>query len=70
METKEILKLIKKLPISKRMLVIERTIKTIRESELRKKMIKASEFLLEDYRKDKELTAFTQLDYESFYETR
>jgi hypothetical protein len=70
METKEIIKAIKKLPISKRMLIVERTLKTIRESETRKKMIKAVDILFEDYNNDKELTAFTDLDFETFYETR
>jgi hypothetical protein len=70
METKEIIKAIKKLPISKRMLIVERTLKTIRESETRKKMIKAVDILFEDYNNDKELTAFTNLDFETFYETR
>ncbi len=70
METKEIMIAIRKLPVSKRMLIVERTLKTIRESETRKKMLKAVETLFADYKNDKELTVFTQLDYEAFYETR
>jgi len=52
------------------MLIIERTLKTIRESETRKRMVKAAESLFEDYKNDKELIAFTQLDFEEFYETK
>ncbi len=70
METKEIIRAIRKLPVSKRMLIVEKTLKTIRESESKKRMAKAAESLFEDYKNDKELTAFTQLDYEEFYETR
>ena len=70
MDTSEIIRAIRKLPVSKRMLIIERTLKTIRESETRKSMVKAAESLFEDYKNDKELIAFTQLDYEGFYETK
>lgn len=70
METREIIRAITKLPVSKRMLIVERTLKTIRESETRKGIVKAAESLFEDYKKDKELIAFTQLDYEDFYETK
>lgn len=70
METREIIRAIRKLPVSKRILIVEKTLKTIRENETRKRMVKATESLFEDYKNDKELTAFTQLDYEEFYETR
>lgn len=70
METREILKAIKKLPVSKRMFIVERTLKTIIESETRKKMASAAESLIEDYKINNELIAFSQLDYENFYETK
>lgn len=70
METREIIRAIRKLPVSKRILIVEKTLKTIRENETRKRMVKATESLFEDYKNDKELTAFTQLDYEEFYEIR
>lgn len=70
METREILHAIMQLPISKRMLIVEQTLKTIRESETQSKMLIAADALLEDYKNDKDLTAFTLLDYESFYEAR
>lgn len=70
METSEIIRAIRKLPVSKRMLIVEKTLKTIRESETRKKMVNAAESLFEDYKNDKELTAFSQLDFEGFYETK
>ena len=70
METKEIIKAIKKLPVNKRMLIIEKTLRSIRESEIRNKVIEAADALYEDYSENKELTEFTLLDCESFYETR
>ena len=70
METKEIIKAIKKLPVNKRLLIIEKTLRTIRESEIRNKVIEAADALYEDYSENKELTEFTLLDCESFYETR
>ena len=70
METREIIRAIKKLPVNKRMLIVERTLRTIRESETRKRMLKAAESLFDDYQNDKELVAFTQLDYEGFYEAK
>ena len=70
MGTKELIKEIQRLPVSKRLFVIEQTINSIRELELKDQLGKASESLLNDYRNDKELTAFTNIDFESFYETR
>jgi hypothetical protein len=70
METNEILNAIKKLPVSKRMLIIERTLRTIREGETRKRMTDGADALFEEYSTDRELTAFTVLDCETFYETR
>lgn len=66
METKEIIRAIKKLSVKKRLLVIESTLKSIREKELRKKMVKAAEILLDDYVNDEELTSFPRLDLENF----
>ena len=68
MGTKEIINAIKKLPVNKRMLIIERTLRTIRVSETRKKMTDAADALYEDFYENKELTEFTLLDCESFYE--
>lgn len=70
MGTKEIIKEIQCLPISKRMLVIEQTIKSIRKSELKKKMEIAVDSLINDYRTDKELIAFVDIDLDNFYEAR
>ncbi len=70
MGTKELIREIQRLPVGKRMLVIERTLKSIRESELKKKMEKAADTLLSDYKLDTELTAFTNIDFDNFYEAK
>ncbi|MCA1763368.1 MAG: hypothetical protein ABR574_04795 [Cryomorphaceae bacterium] len=70
MGTKELIREIQRLPISKRMLVIERTLQSIRQTELKKQMDKAVDALMDDYQTDKELTAFTKIDFDNFYEAR
>jgi len=70
MGTTELIREIQQLPIAKRILVIERTLKSIRESDLRKKMGKAANSLLNDYLMDNELTSFTAIDFDNFYEAR
>lgn len=70
MKTKELIKEIQKLPVRKRIYVIERSMNLIRKQEDEDQMKRAAEDLYEDYLTDKELTAFTNLDFENFYETR
>jgi hypothetical protein len=70
METKVILEEINKLPVEDKMYVVERTIKAIREIEIKEKMSKAVSELMEEYKSNKELTAFTEIDFENFYETK
>lgn len=40
------------------------------KQEEKNRMQNAAEDLYEDYRTDKELTSFTNLDFDNFYETR
>ena len=70
METQEILSVIKKLPVNKQMFIIEKTLKSIRENDTKKKMKDAAETMYSEYTGNPELTEFTVLDCESFYETR
>lgn len=70
MGTKELIRELQRLPVSKRMLVIEQTLKTIRQTELRNQMEKGVDTLMDDYRTDEELTAFTKIDFDNFYEAR
>ncbi len=70
MNIPEILKEIERLPIRERLLLIEKVMKTLRREEEADKMSHAARELQEDYKADKELTAFTDLDLEDFYEPR
>jgi hypothetical protein len=70
MRTNDIIKEIQRLPISKRIYVVEKTIHSIRTSEDKKVMKKAADVLLSDYKTDNELTSFTNLDFVDFYETK
>ncbi len=70
MKTKELISEIQKLPLMKRIYVIEHSIRLIRKQEEERQMEIAAEALYEDYMNNKELTEFTNLDFESFYEAR
>ncbi len=70
MRTIDIIKEIQRLPISKRIYVVEKTIHSIRTQEDKNVMKKAADALYADYTTDTELTAFTNLDYVDFYETK
>lgn len=69
MSTSTILEEINKLPLSEKLLVIEEVAKEIRQHQ-QNSLQKAAEALYIDYKTDKELTIFTQLDGEPFYETK
>ena len=69
MTTTAIIKEINKLPLTEKLLLVEKTLKSIRQ-EKEHTLAHAVHALYNDYKSDRELTAFTQLDAESFYETR
>lgn len=69
MTTNNVIRELNKLPLADKLFVIERTIKSIR-TEKTKSLKAAVESLYADYKNDKELTTFTELDKEPFYETR
>jgi len=50
--------------------VVEETIKSIKKEEMQHQMELAANDLYNDYVNDKELTAFTSLDLENFYEAK
>jgi len=70
METEALIKEIQQLPVSQRMYLAERIIHSIREQSERTQLEEATELLLEDYKSDSELTIFTSIDLDDFYETR
>ncbi len=68
MSALELITEIEKLPVSEQMLVVERALHGIRMIEVKNQMRRAAELLYNDYATDTELTAFTALDAEDFYE--
>lgn len=69
MTAANIIRELDRLPLTEKLLVIERTLKTIR-TEKQKSLKAAVDSLYDDYTTDKALTEFTKLDKDSFYETR
>jgi hypothetical protein len=70
MQTIDIIHEIQRLPLTKKFYVVEETIKSIKKEEMNQQMELAANELYDDYINDKELTAFTALDFEQFYETK
>jgi hypothetical protein len=70
MRTNEIIQEIQKLPIQKRIYVIEKAIQTFRRQSNTNQMNLAADDLFAEYASNKELTVFTNLDFEDFYEAR
>jgi hypothetical protein len=66
--TATLLNQIYRLPVSERMLIVERTVHSIRAEK--NDMANAVALMMDEYYNNKELTAFTQLDMENFYEAR
>ena len=69
METLDIIRNVNCLPLSQQMLIVERIIHSIRNRE-QPSLEMAAERLFTDYMTDENLTVFTKLDCEDFYETR
>ncbi|MBU3661329.1 MAG: hypothetical protein FGM14_15780 [Flavobacteriales bacterium] len=70
MQTIDLISEIQRLPIFKRFYIIEETIKSIKNEEMSNQLELAANELYSDYINDKELTAFTSLDFDNFYETK
>ena len=70
METAAIIHELDNLPTYKRMIIAEQIIRSIRLANQDKTLEMAADRLYDDYKNDKELTIFTQLDGEDFYEPR
>ena len=70
MQTLEIMQEIQRLPLTKKFYVVEETIKAIKRDEMINQLEFAVKELYNDYANDKELTSFTSLDLEHFYETK
>lgn len=67
MGTNEIIITINKLPVDKRLYIIEQIFKTIREKEIQSGMSEASNALYSEYKNNKEPVAFSSIDTDDFY---
>ncbi len=70
MKTAKIIDEIQRLSVAQRIYIVEKTMSLLRQQEERNTMVDAANALLSDYESDKELTIFTDLDFENFYETK
>jgi hypothetical protein len=68
MSTTVLLEQIFHLPVYEQMLIVEQIIHSIREENI--ELENAATEMADEYSSNKELTAFTQLDIEDFYEAR
>ena len=69
MQTYTIINEIQRLSISRQMYIAEMIIKSVRKKESTKQMELAAEQLYNEYETNKELTIFTNIDFDNFYET-
>lgn len=70
MSKNELIEQIEQLPIQDRIYLVEKVVHSIRAQAEQENMTQAAESLYQDYKNDKELTAFTDIDRDKFYETR
>ena len=70
MQTIDLIHEIQRLPLTKRFYVVEETIKSIKKDEISHQMEYAVNELYDEYTQNKELTSFTSLDFENFYEAK
>jgi hypothetical protein len=70
METVAIIQEINNLPTHKRMWIVEQIVHALRSNANESSLENAANLLYDDYKNDKNLIEFTQLDCENFYETR
>jgi hypothetical protein len=71
MTNTKIVEEINRLPLSEQIYIVEIVLKNIRrETETTPSLAEGAKALLHDYENNRELTAFTSLDGEDFYESR
>jgi hypothetical protein len=70
MSTTDILKEIDRLPPNEMLLVIQKALKNLMRYNYEQQMTIAAEALENEYKTNTDLTAFSNLDMEDFYETK
>ncbi|HLF64751.1 MAG TPA: hypothetical protein VI603_13400 [Saprospiraceae bacterium] len=69
MSKREILNQIHHLPVGDKIWLVEETIKSMQITTT-EGMSMAADALIDEYRTNKDLTAFTDIDFDNFYEAR
>lgn len=70
MSTMELLKEIDRLPLNDKLSLLEKAIKDIIKHNDKQQMTIAADSLENEYKTNKDLTAFSNLDIEDFYEAK
>ncbi len=70
MQTTQLIQEIQKLPLSKKFYIVEETIKSIKNDEFNSQMEYAANELYTEYKTNKNLTSFTDIDLDTFYEAK
>lgn len=70
MQTEELLEVIRRLPIDERRYLVKQTIASFQTIDYQQKMSEAADLLYNDYMNDIELTEFTKIDHDDFYEAK
>jgi len=70
MSTKELIAEIQRSPLAKRIRLLEASLQGLRKQQTQQAMSKAAKALEGAYRKGGDLTAFTSIDLDTFYEAR
>ena len=70
MSTKELIAEKERLPMAKRIRLLEDALRSLRVKEVKRGMTAAARALRSDYVEDKSLTMFTAIDLDTFYEAR
>ena len=70
MNTQEIINEISNLSLRERLIIIKKAIESIKDAEISQQLHLAAEEMQAEYKKNKELTSFTSIDMDPFYEPR
>jgi hypothetical protein len=70
MSATEILEKMNQLSTTERLFVIEKALKSLIDSNLSEQMTLAAESMESEYKTNAELTSFSNLDFEDFYEAK
>ncbi len=70
METRELLNKINQLSFNQKIEIVEKILHSIKQYENKIQMQEAAEALYTEYANNKELTAFSAIDLDDFYEAR